>query len=142
MSRPHLSPVLGTKPPQAPGMGLEPMSGRQEAMKQIILSFPFLFCNLMPLPHWNTVDLWFCACHQCTAAFFSYDVYIQHICAFLDSFSIMVIAEGRGKFHLLNIRSLCSIYYRYRFRFICWTNRFLCMVVPTSSECILATFFF
>ena len=89
--------------------GIGAMSWRQAAMKQILLLFPFLFCNLMPLPYWNIVDLWFCAC-QCTAVFFSYDVYIQHICAFLDSVSIMVIAEGRGKFHLLNIRSLWNIY--------------------------------
>ena len=52
----------------------------------------------MLLPCWNIVDLWFCACDQCMAAFFSYDVYTQHICAFLDFFSIEVIAEGRGKF--------------------------------------------
>ena len=58
----------------------------------------------MLLPCWNIVDLWFCACHQCMAAFLSYDIYIQHICAFLNSFSIMVIAEGRGKFPVLNIR--------------------------------------
>ena len=89
---------------------------------------------------------------------FSYDISTQHICAFLDSFSIIVIAEGRGKFHLLNIRSLCNIYYRYIFFFECqrkeWWKEIIFMnyllqiqiwghmLVPTPSEFILDTFIF
>ena len=41
--------------------------------------------------------------------------YIQHICSCLNSFAIEIIAEAQAKFHLLNIRSLLSIYDSYRF---------------------------
>ena len=80
-------------------------------MKQILLLFSFLFCNLMPLLCWNMVDLRFYACCQGLYTLDSVMTYPYSTSVlFLDSFSITVIVEGKGKFHLLNIRSLCSIY--------------------------------
>ena len=77
--------------------------------------FSFCFFNLMLKLCQSIFDLQFCACHYCTATWFSYDIYIQCICSFSDCFAIEIIAEAQAKFHLLNIRSLLSIYDSYRF---------------------------
>ena len=48
----------------------------------------------MPVLSWSIVNLQFCACLQGTATWFSYDIYRQLICSFLDSVAIEVMAEG------------------------------------------------
>ena len=77
------------------------------------LGFTFHSCSVL-YSHANPVLKYswfaFCVCPQCTMDWFSYDVYIQHICTFSGSFAVGVIEQGRVKFSVLNIRSLWDIY--------------------------------
>ena len=50
--------------------------------------------------------LQFCASCQWAAAWFNYDIHIQHISCLGDSFTTELISEGRGKYHLLKIMSI------------------------------------
>ena len=56
-------------------------------------SFSLVSC----LCSWCIVILQFCACLQSTATWFTYDIYLQLICSFLDSVAIEVMAEGWAK---------------------------------------------
>lgn len=96
---------MGTKPAQVPGTGQQPESGRLEGMKQMVLQFPFLFFNLMPMLCLNRADFWFCVFVVSVQTLDSVVTHTYGIPLLLWTPPVEIIAEGREKFLVLNIGS-------------------------------------
>lgn len=75
-------------------------------MKQIVLQFPFIFFNLMPMLCLNRVDFWFCMLVVSVQTLYSVVTHTYSIPLLLWTPPVEIIAEGREKFPVLNIGSL------------------------------------